>query len=220
MKPNPRITAFHNTDYQRHIIQQTKMKENNSYERFYFTKSLLHSKYHDFIVSLDSKEILTKFDLLLKAQKISEKEFVKLLWRIEKWNNLEANIPLIYLDFIGLKTITIETTVKQDMIAFQKALEREHTPQCFFANTSSGLQRIPLPVDYNIKRAIEAAINWDPCQEVMAKYIKIKDLKTIYIQPDGTYYTVTYPPAINIRKGLLIPSQTEDRHMQEELAYG
>jgi hypothetical protein len=177
------------------------------YERFFNTKNLLSNKYHEFILSLDNKDVLENFNALLKAQNITEDEFGKLLKRIEKWNNLEAPIPLMYIDFIGLRTISIETTAKADMKAFKDAMKKVSCPECFFVNTSSGIIRVGLPSGTTEKEAIKIAINYKHDEPIKARYICIKELKTIVIEKDNSYYTLTYPPILSLRKNLFIPGQ-------------
>jgi hypothetical protein len=177
------------------------------YERFFNTKNLLSNKYHEFILSLDNKDVLENFNALLKAQNITEDEFGKLLKRIEKWNNLEAPIPLMYIDFIGLRPISIETTARADMRAFKEAMKQVSFPECFFVNTASGVIRVGLPAATTEKEAIKIAIDFHHEEPVKAKYICIKELKTIVIERDNSYYTLTYPPILSLRKNLFIPGQ-------------
>jgi hypothetical protein len=179
----------------------------SSYERFFNTKNLLSNKYHEFILSLDNKDVLENFNALLKAQNITEDEFGKLLKRIEKWNNLEAPIPLMYIEFIGLRTISIETTAKADMKAFKDAMKQVSYPECFFVNTASGIIRVGLPSGTPEKDAIRIAINYKHDEPIKARYICIKELKTIVIEKDNSYYTLTYPPILSLRKNLFIPGQ-------------
>jgi len=177
------------------------------YERFYYTKSLIHNKYHEFILNLDNKDVLIKFGELLKAQNYTDSDFGRLLKRIEKWNNLEAPLPLYYADFIGLKQVSIETAAKADMKAFKVAMRQEFYPDGFFINTSSGVLRVSLPPYTTEKQAIEKARNYTLPEPIKARYICIKDLKTIVIEPDNSFYTLTYPPIISIRKNMIIPGQ-------------
>jgi hypothetical protein len=198
-----------NADYQNESdIQELSIDvelRKSVYERFYYTKNLIHNKYHEFILNLDNKDVLIKFGELLKAQNYSDNDFGKLLKRIEKWNNLEAPIPLFYTEFIGLKQASIETAAKADMKAFKDAMQQECYPEGFFLNTSSGVLRVSLPANTPEKEALEIARNYELPERIKARYICIKDLKTIVLEPDNSFYTLTYPPILSIRKNLIIP---------------
>lgn len=185
---------------------------NPVYERFYYTKNLLHNKYHEFILNLDNKDVLIKFGELLKGQNYTDSDFGKLLKRIEKWNNLDAPIPLFYTEFIGLKQTSIETAAKADMKAFKDAMHQEFYPEGFFINTSSGVLRVSLPTGTTEKKALEIARKYELPERIKARYICIKDLKTIVIEPDNSFYTLTYPPILSIRKNMIIPGQMSSCH--------
>lgn len=178
-----------------------------SYTRFYHTKILLQQKYHEFILRLDNKDILENFHGLLKAQQMNDGEFDRLLQRIEKWNNLEIPVPLAYINFIGLKTISIETSVRADMKYFKEAMKKSFCPGCFYINTPSGVFKIDLPEKTKEKEAVDIANEYAHHEEIIARYICIKGLKTIVIEPDKNIYTLTYPPILSLRKNLYIPGQ-------------
>ncbi len=194
-------------------IELEKEKAGNqspAYERFFYTRHLLNNKYHDFIVKLGDKKKLQEFKSFIQSLEMSDADFSQLLDRINDWNNLQAPIPLEYLDFIGIKPISIETTAKADMDLFKKSIQNTFYPGCFFVNVPHGLISVALPQGTNEKEAIRHAINWNENEDFISKYICIKDLKTIIIQPNGNYYTITYPPILTRRKNLLIPSRVED----------
>ncbi len=179
------------------------------YERFFYTRNLLKKKYHDFILNLDNSEVLNKLSMLLKSQNFNEGEFGKLMKRIEKWNNLEAPLPLQYIEFIGLRPLSLETTAKADMIAFKEALQTTFYHEAFFVNVSSGVLRVGLPEKTTEKQAIEIARDYQTSEPVKTRYICIKDLKTIVIESKENHYTLTYPPVLTFRKNLFIPGNFE-----------
>ncbi len=178
-----------------------------AYERFYYTRQLLHRKYHEFVLSLNNEEVLKRFTLLMNSQDIREGDFGKLMKRIEKWNNLESPIPLMYIEFIGIQPTAIETTAKADFSAFRDAMKQTFHPECFFINISSGVLRVPLPADTPEEKAVEMAKNYKTDEPIKAKYICVKDLKTIVIESDESHYTLSYPPVISFKKDLIIPCQ-------------
>ncbi len=189
----------------REIMESSHAEKTPHYERFFYTRNLLQKKYHEFIMKLDDKEVLDKLSLLLKSQNFSEGEFGKLLKRIEKWNKLETPVPLQYIEFLGLKPISLETTAKADMNAFKEALNSPGSPEAFFINVSSGVLRVGLPEKTTEEEAIEIARNYETTEPVKTRYICIKDLKTIVIESKENYYTITYPPFLTFRKNLFIP---------------
>lgn len=182
-------------------------QKNLSYIRFSHTKNLLQQKYHQFILSLDNMDILENFQDLLKAQQMNDGEFDKLLHRIEKWNDLEIPVPLAYINFIGLKTICIETSVRADMKNFKEALKKSFYPECFYINTPSGVFKVGLSEKVKEKEAVEIALEFSHHEEIIARYICIKGLKTIVIESNRDIYTLTYPPILSLRKKLFIPGQ-------------
>ncbi len=193
------------------IMEVSSLEKTTAYERFYYTRHLLRKKYHDFILKLDNKEMLKKLSVLLKSQNFSEGEFGKLMKRIERWNNLEAPVPLQYIEFIGLKPISLETTAKADMKAFREALNATFYPESFFVNVNSGLLRVSLPERTNEKEAIEIATNYETTEPIKTRYICIRDLKTIVIESKEKHYTLTYPPILTFRKDLFIQGHVENK---------
>lgn len=192
------------------VMESSYMEKTSVYERFFYTRHLLKKKYHDFIMNLDNSEVLNKLSMLLKSQNFNEGEFGKLMKRIEKWNNLEAPVPLQYIEFIGLKPLSLETTAKADMNAFKEALQATFYPEAFFVNVSSGVLRVGLPEKTTEKQAIEIARDYQTTEPVKTRYICIKDLKTIVIESRGNHYTLTYPPVLTLRKNLFIPGNFEN----------
>ncbi len=184
----------------------TQGANHRTYKRFYYTRNLLHNKYHEFILSLDNKTMLERLNSLLKQLSLDDAEFERLVKRIESWNNLKTAIPGKYVEFIGVNPISIETALRADMKEFKEAMQRIQYPDCFFISTSSGVLRVSLPVGTTEKQAIEMAMNFRCNEEIKAKYITISDLKTIVIEPDGNYYTLTYPPTLTFRKNMYIPA--------------
>ncbi|TVQ10778.1 MAG: hypothetical protein EA361_13485 [Bacteroidetes bacterium] len=211
MKTYTGETGVYEEEY-REIMEVSSVEKAAVYERFFYTRHLLRKKYHEFILKLDNKEMLKKLSALLKSQNFSEGEFGKLLKRIEKWNNLEAPVPLQYIEFIGLKPISVETAARADLKAFREALNATFYPDSFFVNVNSGVLRVSLPDRTTEKEAIEIATNYETSEPVKTRYICIRDLKTIVIESKEKQYILTYPPILTFRKNLFVPGQVDNNN--------
>jgi hypothetical protein len=177
-----------------------------SYERFSETRNLLYNNYHHFIMSLDKNEVVERLSKLIQAQSISDGGFEKLLRRIEKWNKVQAPIPLRYVEFIGLKPVSVVTTAKADMRNFKSAMSCNLFTDAFYVQTETGLTRISLQELTPEKEAVSIVQRYKHPAPMKARYLIFKDLKTVIFEPSGGFYTLTWPPVLVLRNELFIPA--------------
>lgn len=176
-----------------------------SYVRFEHTKTLLENSYCKFMQGLENGNMILSLNNLLKSEKLDEKDITRLFKRIERWNRMETPIPMQYLEILKISKEQILIAIESDEESFRKAIKTKQFPDCFFANISSGVIRIGLPEGTDEDEAIVIAASYTTDEPIKARYICIKDLKTIVIEPDKSHYTLTYPPLVSFRNNLLIP---------------
>ncbi len=192
-------------------IQYQKLNRLEDYERFCFTKNLLKNTYHDFILNLNKKNILAKFQEFPETQENSTTDFTRLIQRIEKWNDLSLPIPLRYLEFIGVKLSSINVALQIDMDAFQDAITFPFYPDCFVVEAADYSFQVGYCQGTTEKEAIDIAKSWKSPVPYHAIYINLKDLKTIVIQSDGHHYTISNPPLVERKKNFLVPLSMENK---------
>jgi hypothetical protein len=196
-----------NYDNTQEITQNHPFKNHwTVYERFAVTTHLLFNNYHEFILSLDKNDVVDKLLQLLASQNISDGDFGKLIKKIDQWNKVQAPIPLQYVELIGLKPVSVITAAKADMKNFKAAISCTLFTDSFYLKTESGLIRICLPDLTPEKEAVEFVRRYKHTEEVKNRYLFFRELKTIVIEPSGSFYTLTWPPVLVLQNNLFVPA--------------
>jgi hypothetical protein len=112
-------------------------------------------------------------------------------------------VPLEYLKLIGYDREKLDEMYQKDVSAFKRAVKRHYVPDSFILVFSNGSLRMGLPSSLSEEEAIEYVKNYKTKMSYQRKTIRIKDLKSIHICPDGEYFITTYPPVLSFRNDLM-----------------
>jgi hypothetical protein len=118
----------------------------------------------------------------------------KFLKHQQQWTNLTRNIPKSYLTALNIDIADIEKAIDLDHQLYQKALNDVVLDYCELENIIGHFRDI-----VSEKEAIDVLKIYAKKRNVDCQ-IKIKDLKTIIIKPDGGISTIEYKPIIKITK--------------------
>ncbi|MFP4288388.1 MAG: hypothetical protein ACLFQS_03955 [Bacteroidales bacterium] len=169
------------------------------YERFFYVKSYLKDKYFELICRTDQTQMSELISTMMNISGFALHERGKLFHLIEKWNNLLLPVPLDYLKLIGYDREKLDEMYQKDVAAFKRALRRRYVPDSFILVFSNGSLRMSLPASFTEEEAIDYVKNWKTEISYERKTIRIKDLKSIHICPNGEHYITTYPPVLSFR---------------------
>lgn len=188
-------------------LSHTKRRETPrlKYKQFGHTKLLLQNSYYKFVQSHDNGNMKRSLHNLLSNDQLEGSDISKLFENIEKWNRIEIPIPIEYLDVLQITREQVFESLKADQNSFRNVVKMVHYPECFFANIYSGVIRVGLPGGTDEKEATKIAANYQTDEPIKGRYICIKDIKTIVIEPDKSHYTLTYPPILTFRNNTIIP---------------
>jgi len=173
------------------------------YERFFYVKSYLKDKYFELVCKTDQTQMSELISTLMNISGFAMTERGKLFPLIEKWNNLSFPVPLEYLKLIGYDREKLDEMYQKDVSAFKRAVKRHYVPDSFILVFSNGSLRMGLPSSLSEEEAIEYVKNYKTKMSYLRKTIRIKDLKSIHICPDGEYFITTYPPVLSFRNDLM-----------------
>ena len=124
----------------------------------------------------------------------------------KEWDNLERNIPLDYLNHIGIDLNTLKTTVEIDQEEYEDVLKLPLYPKYFTVRYMPTIYgSVKLPDNCLETEAIEIVKNFSKKTGLKCN-INYLNLKTILIERDNVYVAY-YKPEIRITNKLLIISK-------------
>lgn len=171
------------------------------YDRFHNTKAYLKKKSGKLVYFKDQTD-----EIMELAEKCGYKKFNKFIEHRKEWHRLIRKIPLSYLEQIGAKLDVIEFTVEVDQEEFEKALELPFYPEYATVRMMPSVyQSIKLPADLTEEEAIEYLKDYSSKEERIC-WIKLKDIKTIWVYPNGNVNTSYYKPDYEIENDYLTPT--------------
>jgi len=170
-------------------VQQINKVED--YVRFRHCKVYLKSK---------SDECKDKNALRVECGYSLKNSFNKFRIHRKEWDNLERKNPLKYLSEIGVDLDTLKFTVELDQEEFDRALEIPYYPHIVgFRVMAAVFSQFELPENTPEREAIEVTKRFAR-EKGFRSFIPVRDLKTIYVEPDGSVFTNYYRPCLEITK--------------------
>ncbi|MGD0724349.1 MAG: hypothetical protein ABSB63_02175 [Spirochaetia bacterium] len=116
----------------------------------------------------------------------------------KEWDNLERKIPLKYLSEIGVDLDTLKFTVELDQEEFDRALEIPFYPRIVgFRVMAAVFSQFELPENTSEREAIEVTKRFAR-EKGFRSFIPARDLKTIYVEPNGAVFIDYYRPSLEI----------------------
>ncbi len=191
-----------NDNFIQSIFAPQEINKVSDYERFRNTRSFIREK--SLSISNNRWKDADSCELMKKC---GYRNYHKLFDHRIDWNDLRRWVPLVYLGAIGADLETIDYVVRLDQDEYDQAL------------------RIPLFPKYAVVRIMPAIYSQqnlppgtpeDEAIQIIKKYslknklrccIKIPDIKTIWIEPDGKDFVTYYRPSFRITKSWAIFSQ-------------
>jgi len=121
-----------------------------------------------------------------------------------EWDNLERQVPIAYLDAVGVDLETLKLKVKLDHDEYQSVLGVPLYPRYGTIRYMGGVYgSFPFPDD---APEVDAVLMLQEYSRVNKRQccINYPDVKSIWINPDGNVFTTYYEPAIRITKKFVI----------------
>jgi hypothetical protein len=168
-----------------------EINEVKDYERFRHCKAYLKSK---------SAERSDEDVLRVECGYSLTNSINKFRFHRKEWNDLERRIPLDYLSAIGVDLDTLKFTAELDSEEFDRAIEIPVFPRIAGARLMAAIySQLELLENTSEAAAIEIVKQFSREKGVHC-FIPVKDLKTIYVEPDGSVFTDYYRPSLKITK--------------------
>jgi len=174
-----------------------KINEVGSYKRFLHTKAYIQQKSAE---HKDSGRNNPTIQVLM--EKCGYKKVEKFRAHRREWDNLERDIPLAYLRAIGVDLAVLKFTAKLDVEEYERALKSPLHPKCITVRWMAAVYSdFALPPETSETDAILFAQKFMREHKIELRCcIKYPDLKTIYIEPDGTVCTTYYRPSLRLTR--------------------
>jgi hypothetical protein len=160
-------------------------------------KRFLHCKTY---VSSKSAERTDEKTLMAECGYSVKNSLNKFRIHRNEWNNLERRIPLKYLSAIEVEIETLKFTLELDCEEFDRALEIPYYPRVVgFRVMAAVFSQFELEENTPEREAIEVTKRFAR-EKGFRSFIPVRDLKTIWVEPDGTVFTSYYRPCLEITK--------------------
>jgi hypothetical protein len=161
------------------------------YERFRHCKAYLKSK---------SNERADENVLRVECGYSLKNSINKFRIHRKEWGDLERRIPLKYLSAIGVDLETLNFALELDCEEFDKAIEIPVFPRVAgFRVMAAVFSEFGLPENTSEQEAIEVTKRFAR-EKGFRSFITVRDLKTIWVEPNGTVFTSFYRPCLEITK--------------------
>ncbi|RLE15733.1 MAG: hypothetical protein DRJ08_04965 [Acidobacteria bacterium] len=183
-----------------------KFNKIDEYTRFYHLKTLIKSK---------SEKVSTTSEL---AKLCGYKDAFKFNGHRKQFDELRRNVPVDYLNAIGIDLEELKRCAEVDMKEFERLKELQPLYPRY------GIERI-MPGIYNNIEIPDGTIE-ENAVEMVKSYAKEKmhrcninypSFKTIWIEPSGKVLTIYYPPTYRITKHMLIVEESGENIGQSNL---
>lgn len=159
------------------------------YERFRHCKAYL---------KIRSGEYTNEKGLMVECGYSVKNSLNKFRHHRNEWNDLARRIPLKYLSAIGVEMETLNFTLELDCEEFDRALEIPFYPRIVgFRVMAAVFSQFELPENTPEREAIEVSKRFAR-EKGFHSFIPVRDLRTIYIEPDGSVFTDYYRPCLEI----------------------
>lgn len=126
----------------------------------------------------------------------------------KEWDDLSRRIPTKYLSAIQVEIEVLRFTLELDQEEYDKALEVPFFPKSAGIRLMSAVySTMEFPLETSEAEAIEILKMYSN-KNGRYCFISWANIKTIYIQPDGTVFTTIYRPELAINKAWVIASDS------------
>ena len=161
------------------------------YKRFHHCKTYLKNK---------SDECTNEKGLMVECGYSVKNSLNKFRIHRKEWNDLARRIPLKYLSAIDVEIETLKFTLELDCEEFDNAAAIPFYPRVAgFRVMAAVYSELELPESTSEAEAIEILKRFSG-EKGFHSFIPVRDLKTIYVQPDGAVFTNYYRPRLEITK--------------------
>ena len=175
------------------------------YEQHYHTRAYVRQK-SDSFGTLDSNR--EKVQELMNT--CGYKDFEKFCAHRQAWDALIGEVPLVYLDAIGVELEAIDLIVETDQEEYRKVLQIPRYPKAGTVRLMGGFYRdfkfpdntpeadaILMLQEYSHENNLQCCINY-------------RDILTIWIQPDGRITHAYYKPSFRLARRYVVFSTSKD----------
>jgi hypothetical protein len=171
------------------------------YIPFRHTKFYLQQRLDAFNTSPEDKTPKERLKELAQALGYADHSFQKFMVRWEKWQRLEGKVPVKYFEAIGVQPEVLGFVQALDLEEFEYALSLPVYPNNFIVRLMAAIYLpISLPEGTSEAEAIEIIREYQEVRKLRC-CIKIRNLKTIYIEPQQGIHKITYPPILKKEGG-------------------
>lgn len=183
-----------------------KINTIEEYERFFHAKRYIRSinpvKQTNFKITLHERTIIQEMMPVLGFSTMNK--FITLK---NEWDLFQRDIPLSYLDYIGVKRDVLTFTLELDREEYEQVLTIPRYPQYAIVRLMAAVYKnIKIPADLHEKEAIEFLFDFMKGKRFRC-CINYPELLSIFLEPERSINTVYYPPSIRFTKKCAIPHQ-------------
>ena len=179
------------------FLSARKINRTEDYVRYFHTKAYIRQKSEQFPDNGRKNPVVRQ--LMAACGYADVGKFRK---HREWWDHLEKDIPIAYLEAIGVVRETLEFTVSLDAEECDSALQVPRYPRYGIIHYMPfAFGTIHLPPNTPEDEAIEIIKNYAREKKLFTCCINYPDLKTICIKPDGKVSVVTFRPSLHFANG-------------------
>lgn len=173
------------------------------YTRLFHTRTYLHQKSAGYGNS-DSNRIKIR-ELMYFC---GYRDFEKFCLRRKEWDNLNREVPRVYLRAISAEPEMIFFTVRVDQEEYRKVLQVPRYPKAGIVRLMAGCYRdLKIPADTPEADAIIMMQKYSQKNKYQC-CINYRDVITIWIEPDGEIQYTYYLPSFKLDKRYITFSTT------------
>ena len=173
----------------------------DEYTRFFHTRQYIHQKSAHFP---DEKTTVSAMKKMMEFCGYSK--FNKFKMQRKEWDMLIRNIPLSYFEYVGIDREILLFTLELDYQEYEQVLDIPLYPRFAVIRIMAAFyQERKFPENTPETAAIEVLKEFSK-EKSKRCCINYPELKTIFVEPDGTVNVVHYPPAIKFKRKWAIPA--------------
>jgi hypothetical protein len=179
------------------------VNENNHYTRFFHTKSYFSQRSREvpYSIALHEDRVIRVMAscgyLFRRPEKFSAHR--------RQWDRLDRPIPRAYLRAIGVSVEIMQFTAELDAEEYEEELERPLYPRYATIRVMPGIfSLLELPDGINEAEAVYLMIDFARHRGRRC-CIGFRDIKTIWIEPNGETSYVFYHPVLRLTRSHVIP---------------
>ena len=180
------------------------VNDSNQYTRFFHTKSYLSQKSRlvPYSIALHEDRVLRVMAscgyLFRRPEKFSAHR--------RQWDRLDRPIPLAYLTAIGADVEVMQFTAELDAEDYEEVLQQPLYPRYATIRVVPGIfSLLELPDGIDEAEAVDLMSDFARRRSRRC-CIGFRDIKSIWIEPDGTTSYTFYRPLLRVTRTHLIPA--------------